>query len=546
LRPALRASFPAVAAALACVALAEPMIRAYGPTYDEPVHLAAGWTDLVDGRYRLNALDHPPLAEMWAALPLLAVRPAVFYSHPDWLSARVYHYADLFLYRNRVPWDRLLGAARRWNALTLSLLLAAALAAWAGRLDGEPAAWGAASALALCVPWISNAALVTTDGLSAALFFAGAALLAPPVERGRARWALAGAAAGAALAAKFNMILLPPLLACAWLAEARPEQRFARERGRILLAALCAVAALALAYRVARVPLWWTGLTATLERLSQGRPAYLAGRHGSEGWWWYFPAAILVKTPLSLLALAAGGAWRSLRRPRAEAAWLLLPAAGYLAAALTSKTQIGYRHVLPLYPFFCLWAGLASARLWRSGVSGRAALAALLAFQAWSVLRVSPNLLTYFNEAAGGPLGGRRWLADSNLDWGQDLPALGAELARRGNPVVALSYFGTGDPAAHGVRFVPVGMSGVIDRAGADRLPEGGPFYLAVSATNRAGVYFREKDAFSWLDAREPVARPGGTIDLFDLTADREGRERLAAWLEGAGRPGDARVLRLH
>lgn len=533
-------------ALLGCVLLGEPFLRAAGPTYDEPVHLAAGWTDLVDGRYRLNALDHPPLAEMWAALPVLALRPAGFFGHPDWAGARVYHYADSFLYRNRVPWDRLLRTARRWNLLTLTLLLAAALAAWSARLEGPPAALGAGAALALCAPWISNAALVTTDGLSAALFFAAASLLAPPAVRSAGRWAWAGAAAGAALAAKFNMILLPPLLACAWLAEPRAKGEARREVPRAVLAAAVALAVLVLAYRVAQAPLWWSGLTATLERLSQGRPAYLAGRHGTQGWWWYFPLALLVKTPLTLLALAAGGAWLALRRPRGQAAWLLLPPAGYLLASLTSKTQIGYRHVLPLYPFLCLWAGLSAAWLWRRGLAGRVALSALLAFQAWSVARVSPDLLTYFNEAAGGPAGGRRLLADSNLDWGQGLPALGAELARRGDPVVALSYFGTGDPAAHGVRFVPVGMSGVIARESAERLPERGPFYLAVSATNRAAVYFKQKDAFSWLDARTPVASAGGTIDLFDLTEDADGRARLAAWLEGEGRAGDARVLRLY
>jgi hypothetical protein len=41
-----------------------------------------------------------------------------------------------------------------------------------------------------------------------------------------------------------------------------------------------------------------------------------------------------------------------------------------------------------------------------------------------SVLRVHPNYLGYFNELAGGPSGGWRYLVDSNLDWGQDLRAL--------------------------------------------------------------------------------------------------------------------------
>ncbi|MFI5350838.1 MAG: glycosyltransferase family 39 protein, partial [Elusimicrobiota bacterium] len=212
----------AAAAVLFSVAVASylgrALIRASSPTYDEPVHLAAGYTDLVTGRYRLNSLDHPPLGEMWAALPLLLRTLDRFSSHPSWDKAQVYHFGDLFLYHNRAPSEVILGAARTWNLVTLTLLVAAALVLWARRLDGGPAAWGAAAALAFCVPWFSNAALVTTDAPSAALFFAACALLAAP-RRTAATWALAGAAAGGALAAKFNMILLPPLAGFALAAD---------------------------------------------------------------------------------------------------------------------------------------------------------------------------------------------------------------------------------------------------------------------------------------------------------------------------------------
>ena len=47
-----------------------------------------------------------------------------------------------------------------------------------------------------------------------------------------------------------------------------------------------------------------------------------------------------------------------------------------------------------------------------------------LAGQAMAVVGVHPFELTYFNVLAGGPLGGRRILSDSNLDWGQGLKGL--------------------------------------------------------------------------------------------------------------------------
>ena len=41
-----------------------------------------------------------------------------------------------------------------------------------------------------------------------------------------------------------------------------------------------------------------------------------------------------------------------------------------------------------------------------------------------AVASVHPYELTYFNALAGGPLGGRHILSDSNLDWGQGLKGL--------------------------------------------------------------------------------------------------------------------------
>lgn len=541
----MRAAYLASAAGfLLCAVLGAGLIAASGPTYDEPVHLSAGYTDLARGCCRLNALDHPPLAEMWAALPLLALRPGTFPSHPFWLERQVYHYGDLFLFHNELPPDRLLNTARFFNLLTLSAVLSCLVVLWCLRLGGVPAAAGGAVSVGFCVPWFSNASLVTTDALSTLLFFASFAVLAPR-ERSRRRWAVAGALTGLALAAKFNMILLPPLLAFCLLAESRVEKSKPAPASW-LLAAAAAVLALVLVYGSAGPGLWWKGLAATLSRLSEGRSAFLLGRHSTTGWWWYFPAALLVKTPLPLLLAAAAGAWSLRRRPRADAAWLLLPPAFYLAAALTSKTQIGYRHLLPLYPFLCVLAGLGAGALWEAGGRGRAAAAALAAWLGVSVLRGHPHHLAYFNELAGGRAGGAAWLADSNLDWGQDLPALAAELRSRGNPPVALAYFGTDDPAARGLRYVPLAVVSSVERPGNAALEKGAPLLLAVSQTNRAGVYYRDKSLFAWLAGREPVAAPGGSIFLYDLSADAEGRARLAALLASSGRSGDAKTALLH
>src|SRR6185436_14413302 len=42
-------------------------------TWDETGYIAAGYVNVVDGDYRLNA-DHPPLMQKLSALPLLVMR----------------------------------------------------------------------------------------------------------------------------------------------------------------------------------------------------------------------------------------------------------------------------------------------------------------------------------------------------------------------------------------------------------------------------------------------------------------------------------------
>lgn len=133
-------------------------IRSAAATYDEPVHLASGYSYWLPGRYRLNVSDHPPLAEMWAALPLLAMRPGFNRAHPDWIRMRRYPFADAFLYQNRIPPGMMLNAARLFSFLTLFAALGAMLFAWGMRLGGPGAAVGAVGAAALTPVLFSNLA----------------------------------------------------------------------------------------------------------------------------------------------------------------------------------------------------------------------------------------------------------------------------------------------------------------------------------------------------------------------------------------------------
>jgi hypothetical protein len=236
----------------------------------------------------------------------------------------------------------------------------------------------------------------------------------------------------------------------------------------------------------------------------------------------FFPLAFCWKTPVALLAALLAGLVVLARRGKVGAArWrarltaiapLLVLFTVYWAFALTSKLDIGHRHILPVYPpLFILAGGLAAPGVfagWRRGAIVGGLVAGLLFANA----RIAPHYLAFFNVLAGGPANGHRLLVDSSLDWGQDLPGLARWLREhnRGPAAVPvfLSYFGTGDPDYYGIR--------------ATRLPFMNGFKLPPRWYEpRGGLYCVSATMLE--EDYSPVR--GG----FDLAAEKEYQERRQA-----------------
>jgi hypothetical protein len=167
--------------------------------------------------------------------------------------------------------------------------------------------------------------------------------------------------------------------------------------------------------------------------------------------WYYLPAALLVKTPLGMLALWAAGAAALLTvgRLRPAAPYVLLPPAVLLVVAMDGARDFGTRYALFMPVFLAVAAAcvIASRRRWAYG-----AVAALVAFVAVSSLRTYPFYLPYSNEAFGGPAKTRLRLHDANVDWGQDLGRLADRLRERyPGEKVWLVYKGSGVPSWYGI-----------------------------------------------------------------------------------------------
>jgi hypothetical protein len=190
--------------------------------------------------------------------------------------------------------------------------------------------------------------------------------------------------------------------------------------------------------------------------------------------------------------------------------------------ALGSSRNYGIRYLLPLAPMAVVWV---SALAERPGWGRRAAWVGL-AGQALAVASIHPHELTYFNALAGGPIGGRHVLADSNLDWGQGLKSL-ARLQRDRPELrdLTLYDFGDTDPARYGVAGTCHVIDASDDHPGLPTTFAASTRFVAVSASLQWGPWGPE-GYFKPLDGVRPVAMTDdATIAVF-RTADIEAQGR--------------------
>ncbi len=292
---------------------------------------------------------------------------------------------------------------------------------------------------------------------------------------------------------------------------------------------------LLLPYRFHAMPQAWdAGLIYTYGS-SLYRGTYLLGQIGRTGWWYYFPLAILFKTPTATLiagllaTLAAIGLAISRRKSLASAhlwkvAVIAIPVIVYGAAALTTNLNLGLRHVFPLYALFYIALGWVASRLIARGRTAAiitGAVAALLFVGTAVESTVAyPNYIAFFNAPSGGSRGGVRLLSDNNIDWGQDLALLAQWQKAHPDERLYVSCLLSVDPALYGIQFQYVPGADVPRGETVTQWPSE-PGVLAVSVTKMHGQNFANDAARAYyrkLTSGEPIAVLGGSIYLFRYT----------------------------
>lgn len=476
----------AVVALLAQMAVAMvTTAREQSPTTDEPVYVGTATVYLKEHSLRYNP-EHPPLGKLIIATGVLVADPHLKQGFPGDQSRLGRH----LLFETGNDAQRLMLWARM-PMIVLTLLFGLVVCAFARDLTGRVGALAALALYAFSPDVIAHGSLATLDVPAAGFVLTSVWLTWRARRRPGVYLPLAGAALGAALATKMNTLPAVPvvllLAVLSVLAARRAPWHVPRRMARPLALgvawaagmALIAVAVVWASYLVVDPRLHWTApadmpkvhglraLAADLLPLPREyrdgmliqfgkeeivvRAGFLYGRPYSGALWYYLPAALLVKTPLGMLALWAAGAVGlcAIRRLRPALPYVLLPTAVLLASAMTGDRDLGVRYAI-FMPFFLAVAAaavIAVRRRWAYAVT-----AALVAFVAVSSLSTYPYYLPYANEAFGGPAKTHLWLHDSNVDWGQDLGRLADRLRQRyPHERVWLVYKGSGEPSYYGI-----------------------------------------------------------------------------------------------
>jgi hypothetical protein len=468
-------------------------------TNDEMIHIPAGYYHLAAGYFQLNN-EHPPLVKMWAALPLLFIQP----NEPPPAKDEAEHNMNLtWRYQARFWGDNAehFEAIIFWTRafmIILTLGLGVLIFLFARDLFGTRAACLSVALFAFEPTVLAHGRIVHTDMAAAMVYLLFFFVLRKYWQRPTWRRALlVGLASGIALATKFSMIIMLPLLACLALAGTIFAARLKVPRKQPLLHAAFALLVVLLvvnavyyfrrpavtapdvAWVQLQSPEKFDNLMATFHwgstiiptyflfgfynfwlHTKHGHPTSLLGHYSSLGWWYYFPVAFALKTSLPFLLVSVASLfwafWRLAAKRDSRFLWLIIPLLIYVTVSMISTLNIGIRHFLPAFMFLFIMSGALLDRLLRARYPRHLAIALVVLLLSWTTveaLRSYPNYIPYMNQlAANHP----HWwyLSDSNVEWGDDARDLAAYLHARGETEVrgAISG-GWGTLARYGIAY---------------------------------------------------------------------------------------------
>ncbi|MBR3219517.1 MAG: glycosyltransferase family 39 protein [Thermoguttaceae bacterium] len=551
----------------------------HSPSIDEAGHLASGariWRQRCFDMYRVN----PPLVRTIAAIPplLLGAKIPEYIPTPNWRPE--FRNGDAFLEQNPDRF-RLYFFTARLACLPFSILGALICFWWARDLFGSIPGLAALAIWCFSPNMINWGSLFCPDLAAASTgLLAGYCFwrwLKRPIF---SRTILCGLALGICELTKLTWVIFYPVLPLIWLVwmaahSKKPIQYWhtAKSLLGIVIISLYMVNSFylfsgtfrplkdyqfrsrlctelqegkILGLPLGAIPLpfpndYIQGVDLQKYDFESGRfDSYLLGKWNTKkGWWYYYLVAALVKVPIGTLALIFLAAL--LYRPKntggrsggSDLFAALLPGIA-LFAFVSSETGFSchFRYVIPALPFFYIFG--SSVFIPGTVRKTRYLPWALLTWGAVSSLAVFPNTFSYFNEIAGGPKGGHRFLLDSSVEWQQNMYLLKAwQEANPDKKPLYTSYNGDCPPERFGIdspgKPTPIESAAArfseeasvnlgANRSAAPLGPEAvfPPGWYAISVHQLLYV----DNTYVLFRGVEPVERLGGTIYIYHIEGE--------------------------
>ena len=279
------------------------------------------------------------------------------------------------------------------------------------------------------------------------------------------------------------------------------------------------------------------GILMATQRVTSGNTVYFLGTVSGGGIKSYFPIVYLLKVPLGfhllflialiwilIKSLSQFNPKNCIQRTKKwtknnfEIFSLIVIIAVYWITSISGDLNIGVRHILPTFaPAYLILAFIIKTVLERSKSNKEklafvSILSVMIVWYVGSSLAAFPHYLSYFNELAGGPTNGYKYVVDSNYDWGQDLKRLQQFVEENNIQKIYVDYFG-GDDVEYRLgkawqKFDPK-----------KEKPEG---WLAISATFLQGGIGKPIRGFNqptgyyrWLLNYKPVSRAGNSMFIY-------------------------------
>jgi hypothetical protein len=505
--------FAAVALLLAMMALLSGgAARRESVTVDEVAHIGAGVSYLQKLDLRMNE-EHPPLAKVLAALPLVLRGVHADYSNISWtfsnkmFNARLgeWVFGHWLIMRWNDPYSTVLWA--RVPMLLLTLLLGIAIYVYGSRLGDVRGGLLCLSVYASMPAFLAFGPLVITD-IAITLFWVLAVWQLPEMWRSPSRWGVLkfGLVLAGAFLSKFSsgllfFVFVAFALSLRW--RGVPEQptdkaarRAWRRRGwrnlaKATLWAACFVYVFYFVFswnqptdsfsiiphfpaspflRRLLMPLWiyLRGL-AGFALTAGSRPTYILGHSYSHGVWFYFPALFVLKSPLAFLLLlllavvvaillkgrSAGqrSAIPSGMELHWRAVWVSLVV--FVAACMLNRLDLSIRHFsVALALLILLLAPLPSMLESLQRLNWRGARAGNWVTIGLAIASLATAVWAYpnyfpFLNVLSMGRPGYLLVNDSNLDWNHALPEVESFVRERGLNQILLDEYGFSEPTAY-------------------------------------------------------------------------------------------------